>query len=107
MDEYTPPKLSEYVAALQLLLSDLNADSRAFVLQEAFPDIVLLATGDRAVRARSTIASAGYYLNAAASLVDGSSGLGAVAATNAAGKIASAKGNLQEAMRLLSIREAQ
>lgn len=107
MTEHVPPKLSEYVAALQLLLSDLDTDSRGFVMREAFPNIVVMATGDRADRVCRTLASASYYVSAAASLVDGSSGLGAVAAANAAGRIARAKGNLKEALRLLNIREEQ
>jgi hypothetical protein len=105
MNELIAHRLSEYVAALQLLIGDLPADSRVFIMREAFPDIVVLAHGDQAERACRVIARAAYHISNASGIVDGSSGLGAVAARNAAAMIAGANGNLLEAMGLLNIRE--
>lgn len=100
------PTLSEYVSALQLLLSDLDSDSRAFVISKAFPNIVIVTKGDSAVTAFHRLSDALFTLNLAASIVDGSSGLGHIAANNAAVHLKNAQTNLKTAMRKLNMRAA-
>lgn len=101
----TTPPLTDLVAALHLLLSDLDTDSRAFVLREAFPNLLLIEKGEKAEQASRCIIHAEGYIKGAKSIVDGSSGLGHIAAVNAAAQISEADKNLRAAMNLLRIRQ--
>lgn len=101
------PTLSEYVSALQLLMSDLDTDSRAFVLTEAFPALMVICRGPDAVEVASRLTNATHLAKLANGIVDGSSGLGSLAAVKTANHLADIRRDLTVALKKLHIREPQ
>lgn len=101
------PTLSDLVSALQLLLSDLDSVSRAFVLTEAFPTLMVICRGPDAVEVASRLANVAHLAKLTNSIVDGSSGLGSLAAANAASHLGDMRRDLAVALKKLHIRESQ
>jgi hypothetical protein len=99
------PTLSQLVSALQLLMGDMVAANRAFVILEAFPDLIVLAQGAQADNVSTRLRSAEYQIRLADKIVDGSSGLGATAAKNASYHVDKAHAELSEVLHILRVKE--
>jgi len=97
------PKLTELVAALQLLMGDMPPENRAFVIMEAFPDLMLVAKGERADHLFRRMRSVEYNLRVAKETVDGSSGIGAGAARTAAQHVSSGHSAAREILNTLRV----
>jgi hypothetical protein len=98
------PPLTELVSALHLLMGDLDTDSRAFILNEAFPELILLAKGVDAERVRWRINSTSFAVKTALDLADGTSGLGAIGARRVNSELRSAERHIDELRNILRMR---
>jgi len=81
------------------------AANRAFVILEAFPDLIVLAQGAQADNVSVRLRASEYHIRLADKIVDGSSGLGATAAKNTSHHIDKAHANLSEVLRILRVKE--
>lgn len=93
-----------YIAALQLLLSDMSSADRVALIRRAFPDLVLVVDPAQAMTVTNSIVDVNTCLKVALSIVDGSSGLGAIAAANAHGQLNRAASHLRRVMHATNIK---
>lgn len=93
--------LSALIAAMQLLLNDMEPVDRAFVILEAFPDMIVLAKGNQAEDFLKRLRTAELHSRIAKNIADGSSGLGHHAAKNVANNIALAQQKMADVLRIL------
>ena len=95
--------LSALVAAMQLLLNDMEPVDRAFVILEAFPDMIVLAKGNQVEDFSTRLRTAEMHSRIAKNIVDGSSGLGHHAAKNVANNIVLAHQQMAYVLRILRV----
>ncbi len=93
------PSLHPIAAAALLLMGDLTADQQVDVFRAVAKPGVTVLEADNALK--SLVGQALYRVGEASGIVDGSSGLGALAAKNASGWILGARETLKSAARIL------